>query len=65
HATMYQRFRLTPRNARAAIIFGGIIPYAAYQLCLFTDDRWALRAKGRNESLLRVPPPAPAGEEED
>jgi hypothetical protein len=37
HATMYQRFRLTPRNARAAIIFGGIIPYAAYQLCLFTD----------------------------
>jgi hypothetical protein len=38
---------------------------SAYADASDTQDRWALRAKGRNESLLRVPPPAPAGEEED
>lgn len=53
---MYKRFRLTPRNARACLIFGAIIPYAAYQLSLYTDvsraDR-TLEVEGCAERSMR------------
>ncbi|SOV05735.1 uncharacterized protein UDID_06266 [Ustilago sp. UG-2017a] len=60
HSTMYQRFRLTTSNARKVFLWGLTVPVLTYYAASYTDDRWELRGKTRQDSLLRNQPAAPA-----
>ncbi|EPQ31171.1 uncharacterized protein PFL1_01359 [Pseudozyma flocculosa PF-1] len=65
HSTMYQRFKFTPAKTRAILLWGATVPVLTYYLAAYSDARWDLRGKTRDDSLLRKPPAAPAKEKSD
>ncbi|PWZ01145.1 hypothetical protein BCV70DRAFT_199511 [Testicularia cyperi] len=65
HSTMYQRFRMTPANTRAVLLWGLTVPVLTYYAASYTNDRWDLRGKTREDSLLTKPPAAAQPAEDD
>ncbi|KAN0061859.1 hypothetical protein ACQY0O_005853 [Thecaphora frezii] len=65
HATMYQRFRFTSAKTRAILLWGIAVPTLSYYLAEYSDARWDLRGKTREDSLLRKPPAAPVKESDE
>ncbi|PWN54300.1 hypothetical protein IE53DRAFT_383148 [Violaceomyces palustris] len=62
-ATMYQRFRVTPKNLSVILTWGVAFPLLTFFGAQYFDNRYALRAKGREDSLLRKAPSAPESSE--
>ncbi|PWN37182.1 uncharacterized protein FA14DRAFT_176482 [Meira miltonrushii] len=64
HATMYQRFRMTPKATRQVLALGVALPAVLYGLSVYGDDKFEFRARTREDNLSRYSAPSQEKSEE-